>query len=129
MISFYCLHTLACVCVLSLYNRYHHNAYFMQQAGEVVRRKNINLFERFIQFAFDKQDGKVTLLTPEDKSKASTFSLLLPEFLEGAVGLNETQVKQKISRMTEEALDHSVSAARFANGSRHSSLFTAHPLA
>lgn len=76
----------SCVCVLSLYNRYHHNAYFMQQAGEVVRRKNINLFERFIQFAFDKQDGKVTLLTPEDKSKPALSLSCYQSFLKELLG-------------------------------------------
>lgn len=46
-----------------LHCSYHHNAYFMQQAGEVVRKtpdsEQSNLFEKYIQFAFDHQDGEI----------------------------------------------------------------------
>ena len=48
---------------LDYYCSYHHNAFFMQQAGEVVRRtpdsEKSNMFEKYIQFAFDNQDGEL----------------------------------------------------------------------
>ena len=46
---------------------YHHNAYFMQQAGEVVRRtpdsEKSKLFEKYIQFAFDNQNGELDMIS------------------------------------------------------------------
>ena len=36
--------------------RYHHNAYFMQQAGEVVRNVSYLNFEDYLDAAFEDQD-------------------------------------------------------------------------
>ena len=39
--------------------RYHHNAYFMQQAGEVVRNISYLNFENYLDAAFQDQDRKI----------------------------------------------------------------------
>ena len=38
--------------------RYHHNAYFTQQVGVVVRREALDKFKDFIQLIFDNQDSE-----------------------------------------------------------------------
>ncbi len=42
--------------------RYHHNAYFVQQAGETVKNVSIDSFEKFIVTMFQNQDGKIHTL-------------------------------------------------------------------
>lgn len=39
-------------------HRYHHNAFFMQQAGETVRNLTSAGFEDFLDLAFLNQDGE-----------------------------------------------------------------------
>ena len=41
--------------------RYHHNAYFAQQVGEVVRQEMPEKFVDYIQLMFDNQDSKRAL--------------------------------------------------------------------
>jgi hypothetical protein len=57
----------------------HHNAFFMQKAGEVVRNFSQAGFMDFLDQSFAKQN----------------------EFLTGAVNLNEAEVKEKIAQLGE----------------------------
>lgn len=97
----------------------------MQQAGEVVRTsvdRYSDAFVKFIQSAFDNQDGKIN-----HNSYATKFRLIgtnlkclfhtqfcSAEFLDGAVDMTEPQVKQKIATFTETAVhDKAVTADRY----------------
>ena len=75
----------------------------MQQAGEVVRRtpesERSNLFEKYIQFAFDNQEGEIgcnvyskTALSLHGKTTSTTRSSLT----ESSQQMTETEVKKKI---------------------------------
>lgn len=42
--------------------RYHHNAYFVQQAGVVVRQQDLGKFVEFVELIFANQDSGYQLL-------------------------------------------------------------------
>ena len=66
-----------------------------------------NLFEKYIQFAFDNQEGEM------DKYLNCTITAWsIVDFLTGAVEMTETEVKKKISSSTQAALNV-VTAERF----------------
>ena len=78
-------------------------------------------FVKFIQSAFDNQDGKINHNSYATKFRLirSTYCLFHTqfcpaEFLDGAVDMTEPQVKQKIATFTETAVrDKAVTADRY----------------
>ena len=58
-------------------HRYHHNAYFAQQVGVVVRREDPTKFVDYVQVMFDQQDSKHTTAVHLQPGKTATLDCVM----------------------------------------------------